>query len=378
MKQLLSFFSFLIIMSSSQVFAHGYTLDPPARQFLCADAGGNWWPEDGSGIPNEACRAAYQTSKTPLLYTQVHEYALNIPNYRDETALQLGVSNGLLCSAGQERYRGMSITHPEWQKTAVPLQGGQYTLKFNASVHHAPSFFEVYLSKSGFNSATEQLTWSDLELLDSFENVPLTRTNGIPIYEMPINLPSNRQEAESAILFVRWQRIDQAGEGFYNCSDVVFSSNAASPLPTPEAPTPTPEAPTPLPPTPPTQPPETPQPPEPETPTPPPSTNQLNVAFDTQQAWDIGFNGLIRITNNGNAIETWQLTFKLAGTADLSNTVWGAAGSLSRNADGTITLSPNTWGGASIASGETKFIYYGGLGVHKGAEYCLINEVNCE
>jgi predicted carbohydrate-binding protein with CBM5 and CBM33 domain len=214
------------------VSAHGYTLTPPARQHLCVQAGGQWAPADGSGIPNPACRTAYMTTGDPLLYTQPHEYSANVLDYRNQAAVQAKVPDGLLCSGGNPRYRGMSIA-ADWQKTSLPAGGGRYQIVFNGVVAHNPSFWEVYLSKPGYNSGRSTLNWSDLELLGKFDNIPVSASK---TYSMSVDLPSNRQAGESAVMFIRWQRDDLAGEGFYNCSDVVFGDPGTT-LPPPPPPT---------------------------------------------------------------------------------------------------------------------------------------------
>lgn len=364
MKLTLASFMCAVLSFLGIVSAHGYVLDPPARNYLCTKAEGHWWPEDGSGVPNLACRAAYQVTKDPLLYTQVHEYAINIADYRSQAAVEASVLDGLLCSGGQTRYRGMSTAHPQWQKTSVPAAGGRYTLTYSAVVPHDPSFFEVYLTKPGFDSRTQTLKWRDLQRLGAFENLPLKRSaGGSSYYEITVALPADRARGDSAILFTRWQRIDNAGEGFYSCSDIVFGGGAPS--------TPMPPAPTPTPPT-------SPTPPTPPAPTPTPPTSpapKFKVAFKAQQAWNGGFNG---VTNGGMAVNNWVLSFKLANGAGVGTTVWGAGGAISSHHGGTVSIVPNTWGGSRIGAGETVKIYYGGTGVHKGAESCTINGRSCE
>ena len=52
----------LLGFASSHVNAHGFLESPKARQAICNADGGYWWPDDGSGIPNLACRAAFVES----------------------------------------------------------------------------------------------------------------------------------------------------------------------------------------------------------------------------------------------------------------------------------------------------------------------------
>ena len=368
----------LALCLGSSVFAHGYSINPPARNQICAAAGGHYWPADGSGIADPACRAAYMVARDPMLYTQVHEYAINIPDFRNQAAVETAVPDGLLCSAGNNRYRGMSIPRNDWQKTPVPSNGGSYAYTYNATVPHSPSYFEVYISKPSYDAGSRALGWGDLEPLGTFNDIPLTNKGGNRVYEMNVNLPSNRS-GDEAVLFVRWQRIDAGGEGFYSCSDIVFGASA-NPNPAPPTPAPEPEAPTPTP-TPTPDPAPTPNPaptpdPEPSQPTNPDAA--LSVEFGASSSWDTGFNGAIRITNNGAAINDWTLDFTLADGASAGRSVWGAGGSLIKNGDGSLTVKPNTWGGSGIGAGQTIIIYYSGSGQHQGAQSCTINGASCD
>ena len=344
--------SLLVFAALNITLAHGWVANPPARQHICASQGGNWWPEDGSGIPNAACRAAYQTNNTSLLYTQSNEYSANTLDYNNQAAVKQAVPNKLLCSAGRERYSGMSIAHRKWQKTRV--KGGKFTLRFAATAPHNPSFWKIYISKPKFNPNKQKLKWRNLKLINEFPNLAVKA--GTPdYYEMVIDLPTNRSNGAKAILFTRWQRIDQGGEGFYNCSDIVFSDKASLV----DLPEPTDEL-------------------SPIDPSNPITPSNVEVIFSTEQNWDTGFNGAIHITNNGSTkINNWELKFKLANDATANDAVWGAGGAINIASDGTATITPNAWGGTTIKPSDTISIYYGGIGTHAGAETCVFNGQNC-
>ena len=83
------------------------------------------------------------------------------------------------------------------------------------------------MTKPGFDSSVQSLNWSDLELINSHGNLPVV--NGY--YEIDATIPEGRNG--TGILYVRWQRVDAAGEGFYNCSDIAFTSGGTTPPPTP-------------------------------------------------------------------------------------------------------------------------------------------------
>ena len=100
--------------------------------------------------------------------------------------------------------------------------------RFNATAPHNPSFWEFYLTKPNAD-LSKGLAWGDLDLIQETGNVPVE--NGK--YRINVTIPSDR--SGDAILFVRWQRDDAAGEGFYNCSDITIKNgNTPPPEPAPE------------------------------------------------------------------------------------------------------------------------------------------------
>lgn len=216
----------LVSMLPIQSLGHGWTDFPKARQTICADDGG-YWSTNGEAMPNNACRNVLLESGT-YPFVQKNEFAANVTDYTNQAAIEAAVPDGMLCGGGSVAKSGMNIPSPDWQKTA--MEAGEHTLRFRATAPHNPSFWRIYLSKPGFDSATDRLAWSDLELIQTHGNLPVN--NGY--YEMPISLPDDR--TGDAILFVHWQREDPAGEGFYNCSDIRFSGTtdgAATPDPEP-------------------------------------------------------------------------------------------------------------------------------------------------
>jgi len=86
----------------------------------------------------------------------------------------------------------------------------------NSNAPHNPSFWEFYLTKPNAD-LTKGLAWGDLDLIQEEGNVPV---NGGK-YRINVTIPSDR--SGDAILFVRWQRNDSTGEGFYNCLDMTIT-----------------------------------------------------------------------------------------------------------------------------------------------------------
>jgi predicted carbohydrate-binding protein with CBM5 and CBM33 domain len=203
-----------LLFISLQASSHGYVDYPKARQQICKDDGGYWWPADGSGIPNSACRAAYQQSGGYML-TQHHEFSANVADYRNMAAVQAVVSDGSLCAGGDSRKSGMDIPSTDWQRTSINLtQSNEITLRFRATTPHNPSFWQIYISKPGFDSARETLSWNQLQLIHQQNDVSAEAG----YYNLNVQLPADRNGP--ALLYTRWQRVDVVGEGFYNCSDI--------------------------------------------------------------------------------------------------------------------------------------------------------------
>ncbi|MBU1618537.1 MAG: lytic polysaccharide monooxygenase [Gammaproteobacteria bacterium] len=219
--------SLLALLCSFHSQAHGYVEYPKARQQICKEDGGYWWPADGSGIPNLACRAAFvQSGEYPL--SQHHEFSSNVANYQDINAVKAKLTTGLLCAGGDSRKAGMDAPSAHWHYSTIDVsQQNSLQLKFKATTPHNPSYWQVYLSSADYDPATELLNWDKLQLIH--QQADITAQAGY--YLLNISLPADRQG--KAVLYTRWQREDAAGEGFYNCSDLLLVNSNTDPDPEP-------------------------------------------------------------------------------------------------------------------------------------------------
>ncbi|MGF1685104.1 lytic polysaccharide monooxygenase [Photobacterium japonica] len=208
----------------SAAHAHGWADYPKARQVFCEEAGGYWSAADGSGIKNRACRAAFKASGT-YQFVQKNEFAAMVPDYNNMAAVKRAVPNGLICSGGDSGKRGMSIPSAHWQRTTMRA-GERFTLRYRGTAPHTPSFWQVYITKPGYNAATSTLRWQDLELIASHGNIQPRQEGNGQYFFFDVTLPAGR--SGNATLVTRWQRNDPAGEGFYNCSDIRFSGSSGS------------------------------------------------------------------------------------------------------------------------------------------------------
>ncbi|MGU3812818.1 lytic polysaccharide monooxygenase [Vibrio diabolicus] len=203
------------------VFAHGWSEFPSARQNICEEQGGIW-----SGTPpNAACAQALEISGT-YPFTQKNEYSKTVIDFNNIEAVKEAIPDGTLCYAGDKYKAGMGAPHTGWERTEV--KAGTFEYIFNATAPHNPSFWQFYLTKPGAD-LSKTLAWDDLELIETKGNVPIGPDSK---YRMDVTIPSER--SGDAILYVRWQRDDPAGEGFYNCSDITITNDEVPTEPSPE------------------------------------------------------------------------------------------------------------------------------------------------
>lgn len=162
MMKLIPLFSMVMatgaLVLSNLAWSHGYVAFPKARQQICKDDGGYWWPADGSGIANLACRSAFQKSGGYAL-TQHHEYSSNVADYHQMTAVKAVIKDGTLCAGGDPRKAGMDLASPHWQSTVIDVNSTPILqVRFRATTPHNPSFWQFYLSNSDYDSATAPLS----------------------------------------------------------------------------------------------------------------------------------------------------------------------------------------------------------------------------
>lgn len=213
--------SALLSTMPTHVYAHGWSEYPSARQNICYEQGGIW----SGSPPNAACANAKSISGS-YPFVQRNEYAKNITDFNNPSAVKAAIPDGTLCYANDPQKRGMGAPHTAWTRTE--MNTGTFEYVFNATAPHNPSFWEFYLTKPNAD-LSKGLAWGDLDLIQETGNVPVE--NGK--YRINVTIPSDR--SGDAIFFVRWQRDDAAGEGFYNCSDITIKNgNTPPPEPAPQ------------------------------------------------------------------------------------------------------------------------------------------------
>jgi endoglucanase len=165
-----------------------------------------------------------------------------------------------------------------------------------------------------------------------------------------IGIPSTNAVSDAILDAYLWIKLPGeadgciAGAGQFVPQRAYDLAIAAGPY-TPPATTTPPVTPT-TPPVTPTTPPVTPTTP-PVTPTTPPASGACSVAYSAN-AWSNGFTADVRITNGGNALSSWALTFTVPSSVTLTS---GWSGTWSQSGS-TITVRNAAWNG-SLAAGAT-------------------------
>jgi predicted carbohydrate-binding protein with CBM5 and CBM33 domain len=184
--------------------AHGTIVDPASRAYQC-------WQSWGSQHMNPAMQ-----QQDPMCWQAFQANADTMWNWMSALRDGLGgnyqarTPDGQLCSNGLARNN--SLNQPgQWRKTNV---GNNFTVRLYDQASHGADFFRVYVSKNGFNPATQSLGWGNLDFI--------TQTGRYaPAQNISFNISTSGYTGHH-IVFIIWQasHLDQA---YMWCSDVNFA-----------------------------------------------------------------------------------------------------------------------------------------------------------
>jgi chitin-binding protein len=232
-----------LVVAQSPAAAHGVTMIPGARTFLCWQDG---LRANGQIIPfNPACAAAVnQTGPTPLY----NWFAVLRSDAGGRTSGY--IPDGQLCSGGTGGpydFTAYNAVRNDWPLTH--LTAGR-TIQFRHSNWAAhPGTFFLAITRNGWNP-NAALRWADLEEFASVTDPPQSGGPGaLNYYFWNAQLPTGKTGRH--IIYIRWVRSDSQ-ENFFSCSDVVFDGgngevtgvgpNQSSPNPGPTGSNPGPTA----------------------------------------------------------------------------------------------------------------------------------------
>ncbi|WP_433118913.1 lytic polysaccharide monooxygenase auxiliary activity family 9 protein [Micromonospora sp. CA-246542] len=276
--------------------AHGSVVDPPSRNYSCWQRWGGDFQNPRMATEDPMCWQAWQADPQAMWNWN--------GLFREGVAgnHQGAIPNGQLCSGGRTqngRYNAMD-TVGAWKTTSV---ANNFRLRFFDQASHGADYIRVYVTKQGFNSATQPLGWNDLELAGQIGNTPASQwdkdTGGVSI-QIPVSAPGRTGRH---IVYTIWQasHLDQS---YYLCSDVDFGGGTSTPPPT----TPPPTTPPPTTPPPTTPPPTTPPPTTPPPSTPPPA-GACTATYQITGQWSGGFQAEVKVTAGGSPTKGWSVSW---------------------------------------------------------------------
>ncbi|BCJ75037.1 hypothetical protein CS0771_45810 [Catellatospora sp. IY07-71] len=310
------------LLASSGAQAHGAVSDPATRAYSCYLR----WSGDHTN-------PAMQT-QDPMCYQawQAEPGAMWNWNglFREGVAgnHQAAIPDGTLCSGGLTvggRYAAMDVPG-RWHAVDKP---NNFTLKLNDPSAHGADYLQVYITRQGFDSTTQRLTWSALELVTQTGRQAPSNT-----YTAQVNAGSRTGRH---IVYTIWQasHLDQS---YYACSDVIFgggsqpspsTSSPASPSPSPSQASPSPSN------------------PAPSSPAPAGCTATLRI---TSQ-WPGGYQAEVLVTAGAAGTRSWTVGF----TGTLQNG-WSANFTTSA---GTVTATNVAYNGTLAPNGTATFGFIG-------------------
>ncbi|PRX90745.1 lytic polysaccharide monooxygenase auxiliary activity family 9 protein [Allonocardiopsis opalescens] len=186
--------------------AHGSVVDPASRNYGCWQRWGSDFQNPIMQTQDPMCWQAWQTD-TNAMWNWNGLYRENVAgNHRG------AVPDGQLCSGGltgDGRYRAMD-TPGAWRTTNV---GSSFRVRLHDQALHGADYLQVYVTRQGFNPATQRLRWSDLELITT-----TGRFAPSSYMEVNVNAPGRRGHH---VVYTIWQA-SHMDQSYYICSDVNF------------------------------------------------------------------------------------------------------------------------------------------------------------
>ncbi|KAF4407485.1 MULTISPECIES: lytic polysaccharide monooxygenase [Streptomyces] len=186
--------------------AHGSIVNPGARAYSCHERWGDDHMNPAMEQEDPMCWQAWQDNPNAMWNWN--------GLYRNGVGgnFQSAVPNGQLCSGGNAeggRYRSMDAVGP-WHMTNI---GNNFRIELYDQASHGADFFQVYVTKQGFNPATQQLGWGNLDLV---------KTTGryAPAQNISFDVSAPGRSGRH-IVYTIWQA-SHMDQSYYLCSDVNF------------------------------------------------------------------------------------------------------------------------------------------------------------
>ncbi len=184
--------------------AHGTIVNPASRAYQC-------WKTWGSQHTNPAMQ-----QQDPMCWQAFQANPDTMWNWMSALRDGLGgqfqarTPDGQLCSNGLTRNDSLNQLGA-WKQTTV---GRNLTVQLYDQASHGADYFRVYVSKQGFNPATQRLGWGNLDFI--------TQTGKYaPAQNISFDISTSGYTGHH-VLFVIWQASHQ-DQTYMWCSDVNFA-----------------------------------------------------------------------------------------------------------------------------------------------------------
>ncbi|MEU3731371.1 lytic polysaccharide monooxygenase [Streptomyces sp. NPDC033538] len=195
-----------LIPWSGTAVAHGSVVDPASRNYGCWQRWGDDFQNPAMAQEDPMCWQAWQDNPNAMWNWN--------GLYRNGSAgnFEAVVPDGQLCSGGRTeggRYNSLD-TVGAWQTTDIT---DNFTVKLYDQASHGADYFKVYVSRQGFDPATQPLGWDDLQLVATTGSYAPSQN-----YEIPV---STSGLSGRHVVYTIWQasHMDQT---YFLCSDVDF------------------------------------------------------------------------------------------------------------------------------------------------------------
>lgn len=183
--------------------AHGTIVNPATRAYQC-------WQKWGSDHMNPAMQ-----QQDPMCWQAFQANPDTMWNWMSALRDGLGgnfqgsTPDGQLCSNGLARNNSLNNTG-QWKTTNI---SSNFTMRLYDQASHGADFFRVYVSKNGFNPATQRLGWGNLDFI-------MQTGRYAPSNNISFNVNTSGYSGHH-IIFTIWQasHLDQT---YMWCSDVNF------------------------------------------------------------------------------------------------------------------------------------------------------------
>ncbi|GAA4473800.1 hypothetical protein GCM10023170_095500 [Phytohabitans houttuyneae] len=311
----------VVIGQATPASAHGSVTDPPSRNYGCWERWGDDHLNPNMAQTDPMCAQAWQANPNTM-WNWNGLYRENVGGNH-----QAAVPDGQLCSGGRTQGGLYASLDAVGAWVAKPISNN-FTLTITDGARHGADYLLIYITRQGFNPATQPLTWSSLELIQRTGSYPTTG-----LYQAQVNA-GNRTGRH--VIYTIWQasHLDQP---YYLCSDVIFGGGGTPPVTTAPPVTTPPVT---------TAPPVT---------TPPPGNGGCTASYAKSSEWSGGFNANVTVTAGSSAISGWTVRWTWPNGQSITSS-WNASVSVSGSA---VTAANAAYNGRLNAGQSTSFGFTG-------------------